>query len=481
MMELAQDRYSSLNHGAGIIFCIRSKHFIFSLSVRNCLPAKYSIAIVGLGFVGLSMGVCFAKLGRNVLGVDVDKKKIVMIGRGHVPFHEPNLGRLLHGSLSKGFEVSTNVRLVANAPMIFVAVGTPSREDGSMDEKYLRSAASDIGSSINGSKSYPLIVVKSTVIPGTLLNLVVPEIEKASGLKYGKGFGACSNPEFLREGSAVRDTLKPDRIVIGGSKKDVKILESFYAKVYGKNLPKIITTNPYNGELIKYANNAFLAMKVSFANSLARICEMLPEGDVKVITEGIGLDKRIGPLFLRAGLGFGGSCFPKDIRAFIEFSKKLGHSPPIAEATLQINRVQPLRAVEMAEEKVGKLKGKKVSILGLAFKPDTDDMREAVSITIIEELLKKGAIVYAHDPKALENASMIFKKRVKLVSSAKECLKGSDCAILVTEWKDYLTLRPKDFKALMKKPILIDGRRLFDAQEFSKSLDYAAIGLGRSF
>jgi len=445
------------------------------------LSAKYSVAIVGLGFVGLSTAGCFAKLGMNVLGVDVDKKKIAMVAKGHAPFHEPKLDRLLSECLGKSFEVSTNVKLVANAPIVFVAVGTPSKEDGSMDEKYLRSAARAIGSAIKGGRSYPLIVVKSTVVPGTLLNLVVPEIEKASGLRYGRGFGACSNPEFLREGSAVEDTLKPDRIIIGGSKKDEKILESFYAKVYGKNLPKVITTNPNNAELIKYANNAFLAMKVSFANSLANICEKLPEGDVKVITEAIGLDKRIGPLFLRAGLGFGGSCFPKDIRAFIEFSKKLGHAPPLAEATLQINRVQPLRAVEMAEEKVGKLKGKKVSILGLAFKPDTDDMREAVSITIIEELLNKGAIVTAHDPKALENASTIFKKRMKLVSSAKECLKGADCAILVTEWKDYLTLRPKDFKALMKRPILIDGRRLFDAEEFSKSLDYGAIGLGRSF
>jgi UDPglucose 6-dehydrogenase len=434
---------------------------------------------VGLGFVGLSTAVCFAKLGMKVLGIDVDKRKIAMIAKGRAPFHEPNLDKLLQESINENLQVSTNKKLIANTPIIFMVVGTPSRQDGSMDDKYLHSAARDVGSAIKGSKPYPLIVVKSTVIPGILLNLVIPEIEKSSGLRYGRGFGACSNPEFLREGSAIEDTLNPDRIIIGGSKKDTKILEGFYARIYGKKLPKTIITNPYNAELIKYANNAFLAMKVSFANSLARICEELPQGDVKVVAEGIGFDKRIGLPFLRAGLGFGGSCFPKDVRAFIEFSKKLGYAPPLAEATMRINKTQPLRAVKMAEDKIGSLRGKKVALLGLAFKPDTDDMREAVSIRIVDELLEKGAKVYAHDPKALETASSVFGKRIKLVSSAKECLKDADCAILVTEWKDYLALKPKDFKVLMKKPILIDGRRLFDADEFSKALDYAAIGLGR--
>ncbi|MBM3898029.1 MAG: UDP-glucose/GDP-mannose dehydrogenase family protein [Thaumarchaeota archaeon] len=447
--------------------------------MRLRLPAKHSVAIVGLGFVGLSTAVCFAKLGIEVLGIDLDRRKIALIAKGRVPFHEPNLDRLLQETTNASFQVSTNVKLIARSPIIFIVVGTPSKEDGSMDDRYLRSAARDVGSAIKGSKSYPLIVVKSTVVPGTLLNLVIPEIEKTSGLKYGKGFGACSNPEFLREGSAIEDTLKPDRIIIGGSKKDAITLQSFYAKTYGKSLPKTIMTNPHNAELIKYANNAFLAMKISFANSLARLCEKLPEGDVNVIAEGVGLDRRIGSLFLRAGLGFGGSCFPKDVRAFIEFSKKLGYAPPLAEATMQINKIQPLRAVEMAEDKIGSLKGKKVALLGLTFKPDTDDMREAVSIRIVDELLKKGARVYAHDPKALETASSVFGKKIKLVSSAKECLKGADCAILVTEWKDYLALKPRDFKSLMKNPIVIDGRRLFDAEEFSKALDYAAIGLGK--
>ena len=440
---------------------------------------KYSASVVGLGFVGLATAVCFAKLGMRVLGIDIDRKKVSMISKGSAPFHEPRLEALLRESIRNGrVEVSNNVSLVANSPIIFITVGTPSKEDGSMEDRFLVSAARQIGSSTKRSKSYPLLVVKSTVIPGTLLNLIIPEVEKASGLKYGRGFGACCNPEFLREGSAVEDTLNPDRIVIGGNDKDTKTLREFYGGVYGKKLPGVIVTNLYNAELIKYANNAFLAMKISFINQIARICEELPGGDVSTVAEGIGLDKRISPLFLKAGLGFGGSCFPKDVKAFIQFSKRGGYRPPLAEATMRINFDQPLRAVEMAEEKLGDLKGKKVAVLGLAFKPDTDDMREAVSIRIIEELLRRGAKVSAHDPEAIDVAARIFENKINLERNVRKCLDGADCAILVTEWEDYARLRPQDFRGLMKRAFVIDGRRLFNKEKFSNSLEFAAIGLG---
>lgn len=440
---------------------------------------KYSVAIVGLGFVGLSTAACLAKLRMEVLGIDADKKKVSLIAKGEAPFYEPRLDEMLKEVMKEGnFRVSSDPKSITRAPIIFIVVGTPSKEDGSMDERYLTSAAKNVGVAIKGNKSYPLIVVKSTVVPGTLLNLIVPEIEKVSGLKYRKGFGACSNPEFLREGCAVEDTLHPDRIIIGGYSRDTQVLAKFYKKAYGKNLPKTIITNPYNAELIKYANNAFLAMKVSFINQVARMCEMLPGGDVNVIAEGIGQDKRIGSLFLKAGLGFGGSCFPKDVRAFIQFSKRLGYRPPLAEATMRINVNQASNAVRMAKEKLGDLEGKKIALLGLAFKPDTDDMREAVSIRVVEELLKRKAKVSAHDPKALRTASLIFDKKISLEESAEACLKGADCAILVTEWKEYRTITHQDFKRLMKNPVLIDGRRLFDAKEFSKHLEFAAIGLG---
>ena len=440
---------------------------------------KYSVAVVGLGFVGLSTAACFAELGAKVLGVDIDRKKIATIEKGVLSFYEPGLKPILKKVIKDGsFTVSSNIRLVAQAPIIFIVVGTPSKEDGSMEDRFLLSVSRQIGAGIKGSNSYHLIVVKSTGIPGTSLKLVVPEIGKASGLKYGEGFGACSNPEFLREGSAIEDTLNPDRIIIGGRPKDTEMLKTFYKKIYGKKLPKVICTNPTNAELIKYANNAFLAMKISFINQIARVCEMLPESDITVISDGIGLDKRINPLFLRAGLGFGGSCFPKDVKAFIEFSKKLGYRPLLAEATMKINEDQAISAVKMAEGKLGNLEGKKIALLGLAFKPDTDDMREAVSITIVEELLKRKAKVFAHDPKAHNTAATIFSGKISLEKNAKACLKDADCAILVTEWKEYAALRPNAFTKLMKNPVLIDGRRLFNAYEFSKHLDFAAVGLG---
>lgn len=439
---------------------------------------SHDVSIVGLGFVGLSTAVSFAKLGMKVAGIDIDNNKVSMISKGFAPFHEPGIKELLEAT-RKQFKVSTNMQLVRNSPLIFITVGTPSKEDGSIDIRFLIAASKAIGSAIRGS-NYPLIVVKSTVTPGTLMNVVVPEIERASGMSYGKDFGACSNPEFLREGRAIQDTLHPDRLIIGGSEKDANLLKSFYEKLYGKGMPRTIIASTYNAELIKYANNSFLAMKISFMNQIACICEKLPGGDVQVIAEGIGLDERIGKLFLGAGSGFGGSCFPKDIKALMHFSKRLGYSPPIVEATMKVNEDQPLRVVKMAEEKLGSLEGKKIAVLGLAFKPHTDDMREAVSVKIVEELLRKRANVSAHDPKALKNASLVFGDKIELVGDLNKCLKSADCAILVTEWDEYSKLEPDYFRSLMRKPIVIDGRRLFDPRRFSEQLEFAAIGLGNS-
>lgn len=443
----------------------------YDTALRN-----HDVSIVGLGFVGLSTAISFAKLGMKVAGIDTDSNKVSMISKGFVPFHEPQIKELL-GTYRKNLEVSTNMQLVHNSPIIFITVGTPAKEDGSMDIRFLTAASKTIGSAIRGSE-YPLIVVKSTVTPGTLMDAVVPEIERAAEMKYGKDFGACSNPEFLREGAAIHDTLRPDRLIIGGSEKDAMILRSFYEKLYRKRMPKTIIASTHNAELIKYASNAFLAMKISFINQIACICETLPGGDVQVISEAMGLDKRIGRLFLNAGLGYGGSCFPKDIKALIQFSKTLGYCPPIVEATMKVNEDQPLRVVKMAEEKLGSLEGKKIAVLGLAFKPDTDDMRDAVSIKIVEELLRKGANVFAHDPKALKNASQILGDKIELTSEIQKCLGGADCAILVTEWDEYATLEPDYFRNLMRKPIVIDGRRLFDTKRFSKHLEFAAVGLG---
>lgn len=444
----------------------------------DALETKSDVSIIGLGFVGLTTAAAFAKLGMKVIGLDVDSDKVSKISKRVAPFHEPQLEELLLDS-EKNFSVSSKIELAGRSRIIFLTVGTPSRSDGSMETRFLIDAARNVGSAIKSSTDYPLVVVKSTVVPGTLLKVVIPEIEDASGMTYGTDFGACSNPEFLREGSAVYDTLNPDRLIIGGTKKDSAILLSFYKRLFGKKMPKTILTSPSNAELVKYSNNAFLAMKISFINQIARICESLPNADVQIVAEGIGLDKRIGRSFLSAGLGFGGSCFPKDVKALQHFSKSLGYDAPIVEATMKVNHDQPLRAVQIAEEKLNGLEGKKVAILGLAFKPDTDDMREAVSVKIIEELLQKGAIVSAHDPKALKTASLVLDDKVQLVSDKKDCLRGSDCALLVTEWDEYKTMKPEFFRDLMRSPVLIDGRRLYDPTQFAKVLDYSAIGLDR--
>jgi UDPglucose 6-dehydrogenase len=320
--------------------------------------------------------------------------------------------------------------------------------------------------------------VKSTVLPTTTENVVRRIIEEASGKRCSEEFGLCVNPEFLREGSAVEDTFKPDRIIIGEvDKRSGDYLEEIYREFYGDELPPIIRTNPVNAEMIKYANNAFLAMKVSFINMIANLCQKIPGADVEIIARGIGLDKRIGPLFLKAGAGWGGSCFSKDIEALLDYAIKNGVELPLIEATLKVNRSQPYRVVELARELIGGLNGRRISVLGLAFKPGTDDVRDAVSIKIVRRLLDEGAKVVVYDPKAMDNAKRIFGEDVEYASNVEECLKDSECAIVVTEWDEFRKLRPEDFIKLMKTPAVVDGRRIYDPEAYSKKLKFKAIGL----
>ena len=304
-------------------------------------------------------------------------------------------------------------------------------------------------------------------------------MEKISGKKSGEDSGFCFNPEFLREGNAVQDTLHPDRIIIGElDEKSGKLLEGFYRRFHSSKTPPILRTTLENAELIKYAANAFLAMKVSFINMIAGLCERIPHADVEVVAKGIGLDKRIGAYFLKAGLGFGGSCFPKDLKALLVYARGLNVRLPLVEATLQINENQPLRAVQLAEDLLGDLKGKRIAILGLAFKPNTNDMRNAVSIKLINELLKRGAMVVAYDPAAVDNAKRVFRNKIKYANSARECLRGAEAAIIVTEWDEFKQLTPGDFIKCMKRPIVIDGRRIYDPGQFGRKLTYKATGLG---
>jgi UDPglucose 6-dehydrogenase len=287
------------------------------------------------------------------------------------------------------------------------------------------------------------------------------------------------NPEFLRQGSAFADTSNADRVVIGGvDKKSIDTIQSLYKDFYTPKVPPIIRTSLATAELIKYASNSMLATKISFINTIANMCEKIPGADVKVVATAMGLDKRIGPLFLDAGLGYGGSCFPKDVKALIACSKAFGYNPDLLESVENVNKTQPLKAVEFCKEQLGSLKGKNIAILGLAFKPDTDDMREARVVPIINQLLTEGANITAYDPVAALVARTIFKDKIHYAKSAIQCLRDADCCILATEWPEFKKLTPEDFTKNMKQSILVDGRRIYNPEAFRAKLKFTAIGLG---
>jgi len=441
----------------------------------------FQISIVGTGYVGLSTAVGFASKGYGVIASTHDQEKAALINKAIPPFFEIGLQKPLENAVKKGYLkcVLDREEAIMKTNVTFISVGTPSQPDGSIDLQFVKQSAQEIGTALKKKKSYHLLVVKSTVTPGTTENIVKPEIEKHSKRRCGVDFGLCMNPEFLRQGNALHDTLYPDRIIIGEyDKKSGDVLEKLYRNFYAKKLPPMIRTSLVNAELIKYVNNAFLAAKVSFINSIANICERISGADVSTIRKGIGLDKRIGPLFLNAGLGYGGSCFPKDVKALIAHSKALGYDSPFLSTIENVNKIQPYRAVELAKSLLQDLEGKRIAVLGLAFKPNTDDMREAVSLKIIKKLLQEGAHVTAYDPVATLNAKKILGNRIEYASSAIQCLKGADCCILVTEWDEFRKLVPEDFVENMRQPCLVDGRRIYDTKKFSRKLEFRAVGLG---
>ena len=413
------------------------------------------VSFIGLGYVGLTTAICFASKGIEVTGYDSDLEKIKRLKEGKLTIFEPGLEDLFKSTRVNFTEEPANA--IRNSDIVFITVGTPSNKDGSINLSYVKSAAKTIGENLNG---YKVIVVKSTVIPGTTMGPVREEMERASGKKCCKDFGLVMNPEFLKEGSAVKDTFYPDRLVVGESdKKAGDTILNLYSSFYNA-LPPLVRTTPENAELIKYANNSFLAMKVSFANMMARLCMKIPGADVDTVMKGIGLDKRIGPDFLNAGIAWGGSCFPKDLKALVSSAKEKGVSLDLVEAILKLNNRGPKDVVEILEEEVRNLKGKKVGVLGVSFKPNTGDTRESPSLHLIEELISKEAKVVACDPKAI--ASEINVNR-----EVSECLEKVDAVILATEWEDYKKLNAKDFKKYGVK-LVIDTRRVYDNEEFFK-------------
>ncbi len=438
------------------------------------------ISVIGSGYVGLVTGACFAKLGNDVVLVDIDAERVAMINRGEAPFYEPGLEEILKEGLAQGKieAITDTISSVKWADVVFICVQTPNAPDGSVDLTYIRAAAKSVGEGLREREGvgYPVVVVKSSVIPGTTEFVVRPILEDLSGKRAGVDFGVAMNPEFLREGAAVKDFLEPDRIVIGameGKARDV--LSSLYS---GFNCP-VLHTNLVTGEMLKYASNAFLATKISFINEIANICGFVPGLDVLEVARGVGLDHRVNPQFLNAGIGFGGSCLPKDLRALVSFVENTGnYEPKLLKSVLEVNDFQPLRLVGLAVRVLGSLSGKRVSVLGLSFKPNTNDMREAPSIKIINRLLELGAEVVAYDPVAKETARRELGDRIIYAETVEECLKGADCCFIVTEWEQFKNLEPGDFKRLMKRPLIFDGRRVFKPENFiAEKVECYSVGL----
>jgi len=441
----------------------------------------HRISIFGLGRVGLVTAACFAKKGYNVIGIDPDTEKLNQIRAARAPFFEPGLTEYLEEALANGsLTASQDPSLNTRSDLVYMTVGTPSKPNGSINLRDVRNAAKAIGRSLRGIDRHQIIVIKSTVTPGAARNVVRKILEEESGKTVAKHLGLCSNPEFLREGSAIHDTECPDRIVLGSDDPNtVEKLESFYKEFHSESMPPVIRTTHENAELIKYANNAFLATKVSFINCIASIAERTPHADVRTIASGIGLDQRIGPLFLSAGLGWGGSCLPKDLGALIAHSKKLGHTPELIEAVVRTNKQQSRKALQFVRQTLGSLKGRKIAVLGLAFKADTDDMRHAVSITVVRSLLREGATVIAYDPAAMGNARAIFGNSIEYASGSMECIDQCDCCIVVTEWNEFKTIPPERFIERMRRPVIVDGRRIYDVNDFSRRpIVFRAVGVG---
>jgi len=432
------------------------------------------ISVIGTGYVGLVTGATLADLGNQVVCLDILEEKITMLNSGKSPIYEPGLDELLkkglkNKNLSGSTEIEQNVR---NSDITFICVGTPSDKNGNIDLSYIKSASSAIGRSLRDKNEKHTVIVKSTVVPLTTEEVVMPNILKKSGWKR-ENLGIGMNPEFLREGSAINDAQNPDRIVIGFADEIArKTLNDLYEPYKCTKLE----CSPRTAELIKYASNSFLATKISFVNEIANMSNIWGI-DFQEVAEGMGLDSRISSEFLRAGAGFGGSCFPKDVKALAAAAKNSKVESLILKATLEVNEIQPKIIVKMAEDRLGVIKGKKIAILGLAFKPDTDDVRESRSEIVIRELMERGANVVAHDPEGMLNFKEIID--VKMNPTPELATEKADCVIIMTEWDIYKNLDLESLLERMNGNVLIDGRRALNAKKADEvGFDYKTIGLG---
>lgn len=435
------------------------------------------IAIVGTGYVGLVTGTCLAEVGIDVVCVDVDQKKIDNLKQGILPIYEPGLDKLVHRNYDKGrLQFSTNLgEAIKDAEAAFIAVGTPPGEDGSADLQYVLAVAREIGENMN---SYGVIITKSTVPVGTAAK-VKKEIQDALDRRGATiDYDVASNPEFLKEGAAVNDFMKPDRIVVGvESERAKRVMEKLYHPFTLNGHPVIFMDVP-SAEMTKYAANSMLATKISFMNDIANLCEIMG-ADVNLVRKGIGSDPRIGNKFIYPGIGYGGSCFPKDVKALARTARENGHVMRILEAVEEVNNDQKSVLFEKVMRRFqGNLKGKHFAIWGLSFKPNTDDMREAPSVVIINKLLAEGATVSAYDPVAMEEAKHDLGDTVIYAKDEYEAVKGADALLVVTEWSEFRVPDFEEIRGDLKAPIVFDGRNIFDIKRMAElGFEYYCIGV----
>lgn len=434
------------------------------------------IAVVGTGYVGLVTGTCLAEVGVDVTCVDVDVKKIENLRNGILPIYEPGLEKLVHKNFEKGrLNFSTNLaESIKGAEVAFIAVGTPPGEDGSADLQYVLAVAREIGENM---EEYCVVITKSTVPVGTA-SKVKKEMQDALDRRGADiGYDVASNPEFLKEGAAVTDFMKPDRIVIGiESQKAREILDKLYHPFTLNGHPVIFMDIP-SAEMTKYAANAMLATKISFMNDIANLCEIMG-ADVNLVRRGIGSDPRIGNKFIYPGIGYGGSCFPKDVKALVRTAKENGYTMRILQSVEEVNEDQKNVLFDKVKNRFGDLNGMKFAVWGLSFKPNTDDMREAPSVVIINKLLAEGATVSAYDPVAMEEAKHDLGATIEYAASEYETLENADALLIVTEWSEFRIPDFKEIKLKLKNNIVFDGRNIFDKAEMKNlGFEYHCIGV----
>lgn len=446
------------------------------------------IVVIGTGYVGLVTGISLAILGHNVICVGRNKLKIEQINQGKSPFYELGLDDLLQKVLSKKiFRATDNFKeALFDTEIIIIAVGTPTVKD-KIDLSAIKKVSRQIGEELKRNEKYQVVVIKSTVVPTTTEKVVKTIIEKYSGKKAGD-FGLCMSPEFLREGNAVSDATNPDRIVIG--QYDERSGKQF-AKVYSKVLCPKIFTNLATAEMTKYAANALLATLISYSNEIARICEAVHGVDAVDVWKGVHLDSRLSPKidnkiitpgivsYILSGCGYGGSCFPKDTKALANFAKSLGTDAKLIDSVIEINNTQPAQMVFLLKQALGDLKNKKIAVLGLTFKPNTDDLRESPSILVVKLLLKEEVVVVCHDPIISFNRTELKNMDIAFTKTAEEALKSADGVLIMTAWDEYKKLTPAIFEKQMRNPVVIDGRRIYDKFSFLNSgIAYKGIGYG---